>query len=73
MRAASLLAASAASLVAAAPYTVLVMGDWGGSSKAPYTTPEQLSTAAAMGQVGAALAPSQVWGVGDNVRGRACP
>ena len=48
------------------PRSLRSVGDWGGASKAPFTTPEQLSTAKGMGQVGSSLKPSQVWGIGDN-------
>lgn len=60
------LAFLAPALCVAADYRTFVIGDWGGASKAPFTTPEQLSTASAMGKVGDAFKPSQVWGIGDN-------
>jgi hypothetical protein len=51
---------------AAGQLNLLVVGDWGGSSTAPYTTAVQLSVAAGMGAVGAANKISEVFGVGDN-------
>ena len=44
---------------------LLVVGDWGGASTAPYTTAVQLSVAAGMGAVGAANNIKEVFGVGD--------
>lgn len=52
--------------VSADTFRAFAVGDWGGASKAPFTTPVQLSTAAAMGKVGTSFKPQQIWGVGDN-------
>ncbi len=52
--------------VSADSFRAFAVGDWGGASKAPFTTPEQLSTAAAMGTIGTTFKPTQIWGVGDN-------
>ena len=49
------------------PQRSMVLGDWGGASKAPYTTSVQLDTAKAMGTVGAAFLPKLIYGVGDNL------
>ena len=55
---------------AAGQLNLLVVGDWGGASTAPYTTAVQLSVAAAMGAVGAANKITEVFGVGDNFYGK---
>ena len=44
----------------------LVMADWGGQPKAPFTTAAELSTAAGMGRMAATLNASFALGVGDN-------
>jgi len=55
-----------AGIVSGETLRLLAVGDWGGASAAPWTTPVQLSVAAAMGTVGATLAPNWVLGIGDN-------
>eukprot|EP00483_Globobulimina_turgida_P000751 UN00751 len=45
---------------------ILVMGDWGGQSEKPYTTPSQLNTAKIMGKIGKRIGVDQVLGLGDN-------
>merc|ERR1712166_729634 len=44
----------------------LVMGDWGGSDKPPYTTPDEVATAKGMGKVAAANDAQFVLALGDN-------
>jgi len=63
---ASLVGAASAAAPSATDYNVLVMGDWGGDGSAPFTTKEEISTAAAM-EVSAAKY-SVPWGLalGDN-------
>lgn len=52
--------AAAAPLCAGQQLGGLLLGDWGGQSDAPYTTPAQLNIAAAMRTVGAAINASFV-------------
>ena len=66
MAAARMLAVAALARGAAGQLNLLVVGDWGGASTAPYTTAVQTSVAAAMGAVGAANQITEVFGVGDN-------
>ena len=61
-----MLAVAALARGAAGQLNLLVVGDWGGASTAPYTTAVQTSVAAAMGAVGAANQITEVFGVGDN-------
>ena len=44
----------------------LVMGDWGGVEIAPYTTPQEITTAAGMAKVGKELAIDYAVVLGDN-------
>lgn len=44
----------------------LVMADWGGSEKPPYTTKEEISTAGGMGRIAETLNASFALAVGDN-------
>ena len=56
-------------LVLAAPAAALnflVMADWGGSEDAPYTTPQEVSTADGMGLRAAEINASFALAVGDN-------
>ena len=48
------------------PLNFLVMGDWGGSPNAPYTTDREIQTAAGLDSVSAALNASFVLALGDN-------
>ena len=64
-----LLAACAAlpAIVSAEPgWNFLVMGDWGGSEIAPYTTPAEVITAQGMGVVAKAESSSYCVALGDN-------
>ena len=51
---------------AAGQLNLLVVGDWGGASTAPFTTAVQQAVAVSMGAVGAANKITEVFGVGDN-------
>ena len=53
-------------VVATDPLDFLVMADWGGSPKAPFTTAAEISTAGGMGKVAASTGSSFVMAVGDN-------
>lgn len=44
----------------------LAVGDWGGQSDAPYTTPVQLQVAAQMGKTAASFGSQFTLGIGDN-------
>jgi tartrate-resistant acid phosphatase type 5 len=44
----------------------LVMADWGGQAKAPYTTKQEISTAGGMGRIAEVLNASFSLAVGDN-------
>jgi len=45
---------------------ILVMADWGGAPKSPYTTPDEVDSAKMMGDVGKTYEVDMVWGLGDN-------
>jgi tartrate-resistant acid phosphatase type 5 len=47
-------------------YNVLVMGDWGGSASAPYSTSEEVSTAAAMEKTASEIPMAFAMALGDN-------
>ena len=51
---------------AAGQLNLLVVGDWGGASTAPFTTAVQQAVAVSMGAVGAANKITEVFGIGDN-------
>jgi hypothetical protein len=44
----------------------LIMGDWGGTQTAPFTTDREVATAAGMGKVGAAVGSQFALALGDN-------
>ena len=65
--AAILLAATTTAAAAAATQPpFLVMGDWGGSINAPYTTPMEIVTAKGMGKVAANYTSTFALALGDN-------
>ena len=47
-------------------FNFLVMGDWGGIGKPPYTTPEEVATAAGMGKVAGERSSRFAMALGDN-------
>ena len=50
----------------AAGLNFLVVGDWGGQSDSPYTTPAQEAVAKAMGKEATAVSSQFVLSMGDN-------
>ena len=64
--AAALGPASAADVPADDAFNFLVMGDWGGVGSPPYTTPEELATAAGMGEVAGQIDAKFAMALGDN-------
>merc|ERR1719203_1195441 len=61
-----LFVASFTAINAKSSLDILVMADWGGSGRSPYTTTCEVDSAKIMGDIGHDFEVDMVWGLGDN-------